>query len=242
MLINRAIGMHLLREGQFTVASAFMDEASNGGIALDLHSKTGESQIPLEQSPTTDSLGSKSLRKQFASMYYILDEMRSRRNLLPATAWARANSIALEARGSNLEFELGRLQFVWLFLKDGGKNEHVGLSQRQKSALAYARQEFGCFQGRYIREIQQLIGAMAFCPNLVQSPYRQIFHNDTAWDDLATSFTREFCSLLGLSADSPMYIATTAGAIALPTLQKLQVIMETKRTEWTTQNELPVRI
>lgn len=84
------------------------------------------------------------------------------------------------------------------------------------------------------------MGAMAFCPNLQGSPYSAIFNNSSAWDDVAQFFTREFCSLLGLSADSPLYIATTAGAIALPTLLKLQTIMKAKRTEWTSDNELPV--
>lgn len=187
-----------------------------------------------------DSFSSEGLRKQFADMYHILDEMRNKKSLLPATTWARANSANLEARGSNLEFELGRLQFVWLFTGGPIGFDPSRLSECQQAALTYAREEFGTFQGKYLREIQQLIGAMAFCSNLQQSPYRHIFHNDDAWEELATSFTREFCSLLGLSADSPLYIAATAGAIALPTLLKLQTIMKEKRTEWTTQHELPV--
>ena len=89
-------------------------------------------------------------------------------------------------------------------------------------------------------EIQQLVCAMAFWENVIDSPYRKYFYNSTAWEEVATSFTREFCSLLGLSADSPLYIAATAGAIALPHLLKLQNIMEKTRTEWTTHNELPV--
>ena len=233
--------MHFLREGQFNVASVFLGEASNEERAHSLYSKSTVSQVPVEKSLAASSLRSELLRRHFGNMYHILDEMRTKRNLRPAAAWARANSVALEAMGSNLEFELGRLQFIWLFLRGPNGNDCADLSQRQKSALAYAREEFSIFQGRYLREIQQLTGAMAFCSNLTQSPYKQIFHDDAAWDDLAISFTREFCSLLGLSAESPLYIAATAGAIALPTLQKLQVIMETKRTEWTTQNELPVR-
>ena len=45
-----------------------------------------------------------------------------------------------------------------------------------------------------------------------------------------------------IGASNILYIAATAGAIALPTLQKLQTIMQQKRTEWTTENELPVEI
>ncbi|MCJ1405600.1 hypothetical protein MMC11_008828 [Xylographa trunciseda] len=239
-LINRAIGMHLLREGQFSVASAFLTEASSKPLRTSLSLNHARPEHLLEGGVGMDTLSSEGLRKQFADMYHILDEMRTRKNLLPATTWARANCTSLEARGSNLEFELIRLQFVWLFTGGPYSDNHSSLTVCQQAALTYAREEFGTFQGRYLREIQQLIGAMAFCPNLLESPYRHIFHNDDAWENLAMSFTREFCSLLGLSADSPLYIACTAGAIALPTLLKLQTIMKEKRTEWTTQHELPV--
>lgn len=172
-------------------------------------------------------------------MYYILSQLKERKNLLPAIEWSRENREALEARGSNLEFELCRLQFVWLYHgeSDMPGGNHAG---NWRAAMAYAKREFHTFLPRYLREVQQLMGAMAFCPNLHGSPYSAIFNNTSAWDDVAQFFTREFCSLLGLSADSPLYIAATAGAIALPTLLKLQTIMKAKRTEWTSENELPV--
>lgn len=233
--------MHFLREGQFAVASAFLVEAmtgptrklSSGPVDLICGAAVGREML-------AESLNSELLRKQFASMYYILDELRKKQNLLPAIAWAKANSASLETRGSNIEFELESLQFVWLFTGGRAKCDGSEVGSCCQVALNYARQEFGRFQEKYLREIQRLVGAVAFGANLIQSPYRQIFHNQGAWEDIATSFTREFCSLLGLSADSPLYVASTAGAIALPTLLKLQTIMKEKRTEWTTQHELPV--
>lgn len=232
--------MHLLREGQFAVASTFLTDATNNPPRTESRSEISNLHANLEVNSGIDSLKSEALRKQFADMYHILHQLKHERNLLPAIAWARSNGGALETRGSNLEFELSKLQFVWLFT--GGSEPYDSLSalRGQQQALGYARREFTHFQGRYLRDIQQLGGAMAFCPNLTESPYRRIFHNDDAWEELANSFTREFCSLLGLSADSPLYIAATAGAIALPTLLKLQTIMKEKRTEWTTQHELPV--
>lgn len=234
--------MHLLREGQFSVASTFLTDATNNPPRSEPSSDIPNPYPSLEVDLGIDSLKSESLRKQFANMYHILHELKNQQNLLPAIAWARENSDALETRGSKLEFELSKLQFVWLFTGGSNPNDARSLLLGQQQALGYARREFGHFQGRYLREIQQLSGAMAFCPNLAESPYRRIFHNEDAWEDLANAFTREFCSLLGLSADSPLYIAATAGAIALPTLLKLQTIMKEKRTEWTTQHELPVRI
>lgn len=236
-LVNRAIVMHLLREGQFSVAETFLSEIAEKQA---LARAKGDSTENADKLLDLDPEQSDEFRRQFATMYHILHELKEERNLLPAINWARQNRDALEARGSNLEFELCRLQFVWLF--HGGKNPQASTAEGRQAALEYARREFQGFLPRYLREIQQLIGAMAFCPNLEDSPYRAIFNNPSAWTDVANSFTREFCSLLGLSADSPLYIATTAGAIALPTLLKLQTIMKAKRTEWTTQNELPVEI
>ncbi|KAJ6144273.1 hypothetical protein N7470_008168 [Penicillium chermesinum] len=236
-LINRAIAMHLLREGQFSVASTFLEEIAK---QKSLEFVQSSSQSP-EKAATLlemDEEPSETTRQQFASMYYILHEMKENRNLQPAIEWSRDHRAALEARGSNLEFELCRLQFVWLF---HGETHEQGTSNWH-AALEYARREFQAFVPRYLREVQQLVGAMAFCPNMRGSPYASIFNNPSAWDDVAQFFTREFCSLLGLSADSPLYVAATAGAIALPTLLKLQSIMKAKRTEWTSENELPVEI
>ena len=236
-LINRAIAMHLLREGQFLVASTFMRDVLRDPHASLHISNRDDASYKFGD----DLLKSDALRDQFAMMYTILHDLKQRRNLRSAIRWARSNSAALEARGSNLEFELERLQFIWLFMSEEHTSDDPHSAyQGQQRALRYAREGFASFQTRYMREIQQLIGAMAFRANLQQSPYRRIFCNNDAWDELANSFTREFCSLLGLSAESPLYIAATAGAIALPTLLKLQNIMKEKRTEWTTQNELPV--
>lgn len=240
-MIDRAIAMHLIREGQFEVASTFLEDAARNPPRPDASSQPSNPSAVLENKLGIGSLQSDALREQFANMYRILHELKHERNLLPAVEWARANSAALEARGSNLEFELEKMQFIWLL---EGREENLEEPQAgylgQQKALHYARKEFTSFQARYMRDIQQLVGAIAFRANLQQSPYRRIFRNSDAWDELANSFTREFCSLLGLSADSPLYVAATAGAIALPTLLKLQTIMKEKHTEWTSQNELPV--
>jgi hypothetical protein len=236
--------MHLLREGQFDVASTFISEATKHPVQPEPTAGTPNPYLreSWEQDLANGTFNSQKLQQQFGEMYHILHELRTNRNLRPAIEWARNRSDVLEARGSNLEFELCQLQFICLFI---GRDLHgVPIEGDEVNgplrAWAYARSEFGPFQNRYAKEVQQLMGAMAFAPNVSESPYRRYFYNDAAWEEVASSFTREFCSLLGLSADSPLYIAATAGAIALPTLLKLQNIMKEKRTEWTTQDELPV--
>ncbi|KAF2246600.1 hypothetical protein BU26DRAFT_521053 [Trematosphaeria pertusa] len=246
-LINRAIAMHLLREGEFSVASTFIQEANRHPPHAEPTLNTPNPYLneSWEKDIAEGTFNSEKLQEQFAEMYHILHELRQEKNLGPAIEWARARSDILEARGSNLEFELCRLQFVCLFSGHGTDGEDQlmdGTLHGPLQAWTYARREFGSFQRRYAKEVQKLMGALAYHENVPESPYGNYFSNDTAWEEVATSFTREFCSLLGLSADSPLYIAATAGAIALPHLLKLQSIMEKTRTEWTTQNELPVEI
>ncbi|PVI08366.1 hypothetical protein DM02DRAFT_607787 [Periconia macrospinosa] len=248
-LINRAIAMHLLREGEFAVASTFVQEANRHPPHPEPTPNTPNPALnePWEKDLAEGTLNSEKLQEQFVEMYHILDELRQKRNLGPAILWARQRSDVLEARGSNLEFELCRLQFVCHYAgykaqSDDLMEDDSEIATGPLEAWNYARREFVTFQRRYAGEVRQLMGAMAYWPNILESPYARYFINDAAWEDVATSFTREFCSLLGLSADSPLYIAATAGAIALPHLLKLQSIMEKTRTEWTTQNELPVEI
>ncbi|MDI1490364.1 MAG: hypothetical protein OHK93_001564 [Ramalina farinacea] len=234
-LINRAIAMHLLREGQFDVASQFLTDITSATHHPSPPSTTPTHSPSAEESLSSiDPIHSPTLRHSFEQMYSILSSLRQHRDLLPAIAWSRIRSQELENRGSNLEFELAQLQFIHLFDTQG-----------RDAALAYARAEdhhFAHFQSRYLNELSRLASSLAYQPSLASSPYRALFLAQGTWDDLARSFTREFCSLLGLSAQSPLYIAATAGAIALPTLLKLQTIMKDKRAEWTTAQELPVEI
>ncbi|GAW16158.1 hypothetical protein ANO14919_055810 [Xylariales sp. No.14919] len=252
-LINRAIAMHLLREGQFEVASTFIGEAQP-------QSETSESAAQARRQPPSITISrpdtppdamitdadipsdltafqSQALQEKFADMYSILTSLRQR-DLYPAIGWARQNSTELEARGSNLEFELCKLQFIWLFKGPLVNGLPPTVDNGISGALKYARDNFGRFQHRHLREIERLSCAMVYAPNLTESPYQTIFDTSLAFDEVSSSFTREFCSLLGLSAESPLYVAATAGALALPNLVKWTGINRAKNTEWTTQNEL----
>jgi len=245
-LINRGIAMHLLREGQFGVASTFMREGKDSRPITIRDGRTHGFDIlslpptQITPPPGLDLTRSEALQSQFQVMYHILDELRANRNLTPAVDWARTNSNVLESRGSNLYFDLCRLQFIQLFSGDESASESPNPADGPLRALSYARDVFAPFQRRYSAEISQLTGALAFWENLADSPYRRVFQNNSAWDEVASSFTKEFCSLLGLSADSPLYVAATAGAIALPLLAKARVLMKINKTDWTTAEEMPV--
>jgi len=224
-LLDYAVGMHLTRDGEFGVVTEFMNE------------------IPWKDI-TSAPAGNQdygALQTEFQEMYYILREMRSRHNLTPAMNWAREQSDALQARGSDLEFQLTKLMFISILL--GVNNESASPTQRLLKAMMYAREALDRFEGRYIRTIQLLLGTVAFSANLEQSPYGNLDdYSPLAWEEVAVLFAQEYCSSIGLSAASPLSLAVTAGAIALPVLGKLAAITRLRRTEWTTSNEIPVEI
>ncbi len=238
-LVNRAIAMHFLREGQFSVASTFLSEAQSTPHPNCIG--TGTSNPFSNDVNDLSSLKSQELQDKFSNMYEILSELKQR-NLHPAIQWARQNSAELEKRGSNLEFELNKLQYLWLFQGPGinglPDNIHNGVS----GAYEYGKMNFVRHQRKHMVECSKLMTMILYRSNLRESPYWYLYNTSAAWSEISNAFTREFCSLLGLSPSSPLYIACTAGAIALPTLLKLANIVKEKRTEWTTEAELPVEI
>jgi hypothetical protein len=223
--------MHLLREGQFDVAQTFLAEASPCLFSTDKNDKIMQDHTPNDSNADT-------LQSSFAKMYHVLDALRNHHDLQPAIDWARQHSHQLELRGSNLEFDLCRLRFVELYTHSDPTNPMSG----PLSALDYARRTFCNFPARYMRDTSSLLGSLAFAPALTSSPYSSLFFNHDAWDHAASTFTREFCAMLGLSEKSPLYTAATAGAIALPVLEKLERVMGEVGGQWTSVNELPVDI
>ena len=251
-LINRAVAMHLLREGHFSVADAFLED-----VAQQSNDPTGD----VDMMNPTCSLGdvlnlpsadSETIQEQFQDMYEILDHLRQK-DLGPAVEWAQLNSEALNRRGSDLEFELAKLHFTSIMRGEAPRSGLSTESSPQVAATTFARQNLARFQHRYLHECQQLMTSLIFSSNLSCSPYRHYFptsshHHDSdfndsdLWTDVCTLFVREFCSLLSLSASPPLLLALTAGSIALPLLLKLQSITKSKRASWTTPHELPVEI
>lgn len=290
-LTNRAIAMHLLREGQFGVASTFIAEANSKPPRQDISSTSASSSfytpdssnanqdmkmadaskpkdapwtadfapVPNDPDVMQDSISSLdqeagspgALQNKFTEMYHILHALRNNNDLEPAILWARRHSDALELRGSTLEFDLCRLRFVELYNGSNRPTANPNVMTNSLDsddpeiygplkALEYARQTFTTFSQRYLRETAALLGSLAFSPHLMSSPYRHVFYDTEAWNDAAKSFIRDFCGMLGLSEQSPLYTAVTAGGIALPVLEKLERVMGEVGGQWTSVNELPV--
>ncbi|KAK5695900.1 hypothetical protein LTR97_008320 [Elasticomyces elasticus] len=212
-LVERAVAMHLLREGHFDVARTFVREVGEGmwegeggyewlGDFVDSGEDLlmgGEESEEEESEDDEDLYGGGSsvvgksekghLQRKFAEMYRILSALRENHDLEPAIRWAQRHGTELGQRASNLEFELARLRFVELYTSAPSSSE----MQQQESAftgpilaLEYARTVFPRFHPRYTREISSLLGALAFSPDVTDSPYANLF-SQPSWDSVAIS-------------------------------------------------------
>lgn len=169
------------------------------------------------------------LKAPFYEMYKILEAMRVR-NLEPALAWARKNCDELLQKGSSLEFKLHQFQFLQLL--------HKG---KRPEALQYARNNFTPFSPQHMGAIQRLMCCLLWADRLENSPYSDLF-SSSHWEDIALQFTRECCSLLGQSYESPLHTTILAGSQALPTLLKMATVLASKKQEWQLLKQLPVEI
>ncbi|KAF9427933.1 hypothetical protein BGZ76_002134, partial [Entomortierella beljakovae] len=170
-----------------------------------------------------------SIRVQFVDMFNIVAALKVD-NLEPALDWAMRHRSELEKKSSTLEFKLHCQRYLQ-FLEN----------RQTQEAVAYARKNFGYFGSRHTNEIQRLMCCIIFINNLPTSPYKDLITPNFA-DDIQHMFTRDFCSLIGLSCESPLYTSVTVGTQAMPTMNKMASIMKAKKAEWSQQSELPVEI
>jgi len=222
-LLTEVILQHLYREGRLDISEALSRES---GIA--------EYQ---EQ------------KEPFLELNQILEALKAR-DLGPALDWVKTNREALNMRGttllfsqaggrqsvqqkSSLELRLHKLKFVDL-LRQGSKME----------AIKYARQNFPSFVYGQEREVQNLMGAVMYSGHqLEQSPYGQLL-SPAQWQETADLFLRDACALLGLSMESPLTVAVTAGCKALPALLNIKQVMQQRQVSavWNAKDELPIEI
>lgn len=171
------------------------------------------------------------LLSDFSNMYKIVRAIHERR-LGPAIEWASQKRAELLDRGSNLEFTLHKLEFV----------RYLVAERDTAAALAYAQTHLAVFADRYLDEISRLMAAILYVDRgLERSPYADVLTSPT-YEQAHAMFASEFCSLLGLPPQSPLYLAVTTGSIALPILTKMESVMKARGAEWTTSQELPVEI
>ncbi|XP_070158716.1 E3 ubiquitin-protein ligase RMND5A isoform X2 [Polyergus mexicanus] len=173
-------------------------------------------------------------KEAFTELNYILDCLKQK-NLEPALDWAKKHREALLEQNSSLEFKLHRLQFIRLVQQGPSK---------QREAILYARQNLTQFVGRYEKEVQSLMGTLLYLPHGIQSsPYSHLL-DPTLWLEIHDVFTKEACTLLGLSVESPLSVCINAGSTALPALLNIKQVMQQRQVTgiWSGKDELPIEI
>lgn len=173
-------------------------------------------------------------KEPFTELNHILDCLKQK-NLEPALEWAKNHRDELMSQSSSLEFKLHRLQFVRL-VEQGPSS--------QAEAVMYARKNLTQFVSRYEKEVQSLMGTLLYLPNGIQSsPYSHLL-DPTLWLDIHDVFTKEACTLLGLSVDSPLSVCVNAGCTALPALLNIKQVMQQRQVTgiWNGKDELPIEI
>ncbi|KAI8344599.1 protein UNQ2508/PRO5996 [Chlamydoabsidia padenii] len=222
-LMQRALAMHFIRQGQFGMCDTFMAEIT-GSSSHGLHPDTDISA----KDPTLIKAVN-DLKRQFQQMYTIIQQLAQEHRLDQAIQWAQENRQALNGLSSSLEFNLHRLRFVQLL------NDHQRLE-----AVRYGRQYISQLGDKHFTELKRMMACTAYS-DIQSSPYKYLDSPDL-WIDIQHEFQSDFCSLLNMSADSPLYASVYVGTTALPIIMKLHKIMAAKRAEWSQQDELPVEV
>lgn len=174
-----------------------------------------------------------SQKAPFIQINCILEALK-KRDMGPALVWAQENRSQLLATGSPLEFRLHRLRFTEL-IKQG--------YSKQSEALAYAK-NFASFAHTHAKELQSLMGSLLYLRyGIENSPYSHLL-DPVHWADIQDMFTRDACSLLGLSVESPLSVSIRAGCTALPALLNIKQVMAARQCSdvWSAKDELPIEI
>lgn len=156
-------------------------------------------------------------------------------NLEPALEWAEAHRDHLNKNNSDFEFKLHRLQFIQL-LQGGIEN--------QMKLINYSRTYFTQFSKKYCKDIQTLMGSLMYLRiGIANSPYSHLL-DQSNWDEISIMFTKEACSLLEVSVDSPLSVTFNSGCIALPALINIKQAIQQRHVNevWNGRDELPIAI
>lgn len=98
------------------------------------------------------------------------------------------------------------------------------ISRLEKELIAFARTNFQPYFTKYSKEIQQLMCCLLYLPSGIRKcPYRNLFNIPES--EVVDLFTREACSLLGLSVESPLIVTFNAGCKALPALINIRCVL-----------------
>ncbi|EJU05746.1 hypothetical protein DACRYDRAFT_46914 [Dacryopinax primogenitus] len=210
--LDRSIATHLIRTGTFPLADVLITES---GLVLP---------------PSTAA--------HFRELHTILTALKEN-NVHPALAWAKENADFLHSRSSQLPFKLHRHEYLRLLLSCSTPAE-------ARIALDYARANLTPLYPAQQTDIQLLLNAVLYLPleRLQDSPYKDLARDaKEGAQELSPMFTHEWCARMGLPNEPPLeVIADIGGGPALSVLETNRRKMAKARNEWSSVNELPVRL
>lgn len=216
-LIDNAIKLHLIRNGDLNIID--QDEYKDDDV-----DKGEDPRIDLN------------LLSRFTEMNQILKKI-SQRDLGDAIQWAIKNELVLLTQlGSDLEFNLHKLQFLEFYN-----------SGQTFQAYQYAKKWFPKFintNSSNLKSVSKLISSILFDSQDDKSPYyksNQLSHS--TFQELAILFSKKFCSVIGFSFESSIFLILLCGFISFPTFLKFVKIKHlNNKLDWTSHNELPFEI
>lgn len=170
---------------------------------------------------------------KFEQMYDIVAHLRVKR-LDSIFAWVSQFRPQLQELDPLFEFDLHKITYLEIL-----KSQHLNVSQKATKAIEYAQKHF-----INTHEVEKLICALVYLGRPSSNPYQMYFDPltlDSYWTNIESRFTRVFCSILGMSPESPLFIASMVGVHALPRIMGMTTIMKNKNN-WTSAPELLVEI
>ncbi|KAH8914187.1 hypothetical protein BT69DRAFT_1290612 [Atractiella rhizophila] len=216
--LNSTIASHFVRRGQFALGEAWIAETG---------AKLGVQEA-----------------ESFRICHDILQAI-GKRDFSPALQWAHENETELQRRGSELQYRLRRRVFISLVLESAGAEDGV------VKAIQYLQTYLAPDFSLYGSDISRLLASTAYPPNSPTSPYADIYspflEASSSTSDSETAlkslFVTEYCSTHGFSRYQPLSVALDVGANGgVAKLQRVKAVMKDKKTEWTSEGELPVAI
>jgi len=128
-------------------------------------------------------------------------------------------------------------------ISSNGIQTDAYIAHLEKELISFARTNLQPYFNKYSREIQQLMCCLLYLPSGIRKcPYRNLFNIQES--EVVDLFTREACSLLGLSVESPLIVTFNAGCKALPALINIRQVMQQRKVTnvWNCRDELPIGI
>lgn len=93
-------------------------------------------------------------------------------------------------------------------------------------------------------DIQSLMGMLLFVRNGIgSSPYKCLLDSEM-WVEIYETFTKDACTLLGITVNSPLTTCINAGCTAIPALLNIKQVMMQRQVAgiWNGKDELPVGV